>query len=723
MKVPYSVLRPLFLFSSAAAAALLPWHVAIAQQPAGGASIDLDLIEIADGEEGEQGLGLKRRAATASRLGLTPLEIPASVDVISGETIRERGQNDVVEAITQNAVGVSSVAPPVFGTAYAMRGFQGNNSVMQLYDGTRLFPGRGNITFPFDTWTVDQIEVMHGPASVLYGEGAIGGVINIIPKKPFAGPIRNEVEFTLDSNLKRRAGFDSGGSLSDRVTYRFNIVGDASEGWIDDGDSSNLAVSGALRFEVTPELAFTLSTDYGRKRPTPYFGTPLRDGEIDKSVIDNNYNVSDALVRFEDSWTQFKTEWTPTDAVSVTNTLYYLDSNRRFRNAETYSWDTVNDLVWVSNFAHILQEQSQIGNRTEVKLDYEIGGHRNETVVGVDFNRADFRYSSYFPFAFVPVDPYDPDTGGFPDPDRLDPRFKSRLNQFSIFAENRFSVSDSLTLVGGVRYDMPSLTRDDLVSDAGDFSKSFHAPGYRFGAVYTPVRDLAFYAQYAYATDPVNVPLLDYTANLEDFELAEGKQFEIGVKQSFWGGRGQWTLAAYQIVKNNLLVLDPATYATVQIGQQSSRGIEASLSLEPVDGLTVGANIAYLDARYDNFQYIDSMFNVVDYTGNVPILVPEITGNLWASWNFAEKWTAMAGLQYVGESFEDFGNTVKRKDYALVNLGLAWSPNDATVVNFRVKNLFDKVYAEHLRYDLFDGSLQALIGQPRTFETSVRMKF
>lgn len=720
-----AAIRSLFLIHSTAVMAFAPWHVVHAQERS---DTTLDVIEVT-GKDGTKdgnggGLKLKKPSPTASRLNMTPLETPASVDVIDKQTITDRGQNDVVEAITQNAVGVSSVAPAVLGTAYAMRGFQGNNSVMQLYDGTRLFPGRGNVTFPFDTWTVEQIDVLHGPASVLYGEGAIGGVINVIPKKPFSGPIRNTTEFMLDSNLKRRAGFDSGGSLTDRLSYRFNLVGDASDGWIDNGDSSNLAFSGALRFEVTPELALTLSTDYGRQRPMPYFGTPLRDGAIDKSVIDKNYNVSDPLVRFDDSWTQFKTEWTPSDAVSVTNTLYFLNSNREFRNAETYNWDTANDIVEVGGFTHIRQKQNQVGNRTEVKFNQEIGGRRNETVVGMDINHANFRYASYFPSDVVPVDPYHPDTGGFPDPDRLDPQYKSRLNQISVFAEDRFMATDQLALVGGLRYDAPSLERESLTATPDDFSKTFHALGYRLGAVYTPVPDLAFYAQYAFGTDPVNVPLLDYLSNLKDFELTKGKQIEVGVKQSFWDGRGQWTVSAYQIVKNNLLAMDPSTWQSVQIGQQSSRGVEASLSLQPIDGLTVGGNVAYVDAHYDRFEYLDpATFDVVNYSGKTPILVPRITGNLWASWEFAERWTATAGLQYVGKSFEDYGNTVKRKDYALVNVGLAWQPNDTTTVNFRVKNLFDKVYAQYLKYDLFDETLQAYIGQPRTFEASVRLTF
>jgi len=122
--------------------------------------------------------------STASRLGLSVREIPASVELIDGDAIRLRGDRSILEAVTR-ATGVTSVATPGNGgTALSARGFSGQGSVMQLLDGTRLFVGSGTLTFPFDPWTVDRIEVLRGPASVMYGEGAIGGAINIVTKRP-----------------------------------------------------------------------------------------------------------------------------------------------------------------------------------------------------------------------------------------------------------------------------------------------------------------------------------------------------------------------------------------------------------------------------------------------------------------------------------------------------------------------------------------------------------
>ncbi len=131
---------------------------------------------------------------TGSRLGLTILETPASVETLAGDVIRARGDLSIVDAVTR-ATGISSVANPGNGgTGLAARGFSGPGSIMQLYDSVRLYPGAGTVTFPTDPWTVDRIEVLRGPASVLYGQGAIGGAVNVISKKPNSDRTEFEAE-------------------------------------------------------------------------------------------------------------------------------------------------------------------------------------------------------------------------------------------------------------------------------------------------------------------------------------------------------------------------------------------------------------------------------------------------------------------------------------------------------------------------------------------------
>ena len=672
------------------------------------------------------GLNLNVPTAVGSRLDLTPLQTPASVDVISGEVARDRGQHTVTDAVTRNAPGFSSVASPAFGSAFASRGFQGNGSVVRLYDGMRISPGNGSVTFPFNTWSVDRIEVMHGPASVLYGEGAIGGVINVVPKKPITTHFENTAQLFVDSNMTRRFSFDSAGPINDALAYRFDVTGDRSDGWIDNGDSENFGISGALRLQASPELVFTLSSDYGNQEPMRYFGTPFRDGKIDKSLRDKNYNVDNSLIVFRDNWTQLKSEYTPTDWLSFRNVAYMMDSRREWRNAENFFLNDITGQVDRSGYTHIRQKQDSIGSRTDATIKSRPFGLDNQTVVGFEVARTKFGYANHFPFFASSVDAYNFDPGLFPEPDVLNPRFSSQMTQYSVFAEDRVKLTDEFTVIGGVRYDTPELERRDIAA-ANSFEKSFNAFGWRIGAVYEPVRNLAFYGQYAVASDPINVPLLDLAKNFSKFDLTTGKEIEVGVKQAFWNGKGEWTLSAYKITKNDLLVLDPF-FNFQQIGQQSSRGVEASVGFELGHGWRVDANAAWLKAKYDEFQYVDfSTFSVNDYSGKTPLLVPEQTANIWLTWAFARDWQASAGLQYIGSSYENFDNTVERAAYTIVNAGLQWKPTDAMTLDFRVENIFDKVYAQYLKYDdpaaFGSGGLQGYLGMPRTFQGALTVKF
>jgi iron complex outermembrane receptor protein len=121
--------------------------------------------------------------ATASRLGISALDTPATVQVITGDSIRLRGDSDIGAAVTRAVGFTSSTTSGGSGYGVTARGF-GSSSVTSLYDGMKSLINIGSQSYPYDTWNVERIEVLNGPASVLHGNGAIGGAINIIPRKP-----------------------------------------------------------------------------------------------------------------------------------------------------------------------------------------------------------------------------------------------------------------------------------------------------------------------------------------------------------------------------------------------------------------------------------------------------------------------------------------------------------------------------------------------------------
>ena len=204
-----------------------------------------------------------------------------------------------------------------------------------------------------------------------------------------------------------------------------------------------------------------------------------------------------------------------------------------------------------------------------------------------------------------------------------------------------------------------------------------------------------------------------------DFAMAQGRQLEIGLKQEFWDGQGEWTLSAYHIRKTNLISRDPLNPSlSVQVGERSSRGIEASLDVRLARNWTVQANATVLQARYDDFT--ESVGGrAVSRGGNVPPNVPERLANVWLSWNFQPAWTAMAGVRYVGKRYADNANTLPFPSYTTTDLALRWDVGRDTTVTLRGYNVFDKAYFTTAYYN----TTQWLYGAGRRVEFTLNHRF
>ncbi|CAB3720246.1 Ferrichrome outer membrane transporter/phage receptor [Achromobacter deleyi] len=661
---------------------------------------------------------LLEQASTGTLLGLTPFDTPASIDVISNEQLRERGAVNVTDAITQ-AAGISAMRHPGNGgSSLSSRGFTDSNSVAQLYDGVRQFGGVGQ-TFIYDPWAVDRIEVLRGPASVLYGEGAIGGVVNVIPKKPTRGPIENEIQTTVGTHDTQRLGFGSGGALDDKWSYRLDISGNHSNSGISLGDSRDFAVTAALRLDVSPDLNFTLTQAYAWQEPTRYFGTPLINGDIDYSLRGKNYNVADSKIIYRDNRTELKAEWTPNPATRVRSRVYYIGSDRDYRDAENYTWQPASGLIQRSAYTDIRHDQQQVGTVTDASFDGHLFGLANKVAVGVELNHASLKHTNNSPYSGTSlVDPYDVDHGRFINVAGTTPRYRNTADQYALFAENRLMLTERWSVLGGLRYDHIDLKRRDLVAGQTAFDTTFNNVGWRIGTVYDVLPTLSVYGQYAEAADPIGSLLLLSPAN-KDFELSKGRQVEVGVKQTFWDNKGQWTLAAYHIRKNNLVTRDPNDPSLrIQVGEQSSRGLEATLGVELTPAWRVDLNAAVLRARYDDFS--ESVNGTaVSRAGNVPTDVPERVANAWVSWKFAPQWTASAGVRYVGRRFADAANTLEMAGYTTTNLALQWEPRRDLTLALRAFNVFDRQYAETAYYN----QTQWLLGEGRRVELSANYRF
>ncbi|PKM29300.1 MAG: TonB-dependent siderophore receptor [Gammaproteobacteria bacterium HGW-Gammaproteobacteria-12] len=664
--------------------ALLVGGVATASE----SPVDLPDVTVQAHVAEEGASDLHTPTTSGSRLELSALQTPASTSSLSGAEVRGRNNLTVQDAVTRTP-GISSIGSPGNGgTALSARGFTGHAATMQLYDGTRQYVGAGTVTFPVDTWSVARIDVLRGPASVLYGEGATGAVINVVPKKPFAGEIRNQLRLGYGSDDRRQAALDSGGSLNDALSYRFNVNQQASNGWVDRGDSDSVALSAALRWDAHDDLSFTLSHDHGDQSPERYLGTPLVAGMV--------------------------TNWRINDALSASNQLYYIKTQRYWRNAEAYRWQP-GDTVERGEFYEIKHTQEQVGDRQSFTLEHPLFGLDSRTVVGVDYNRIHFARQHDFASSFSDSVPLAGSGGGqyqSTDPLGYGPRERNLARQFSLFAENRTQLTERLSLVTGVRRDQVHIQRDNLI-DGSSVDRSLSGDNWRAGLVFALTPQLSLYGQYATSTEGVS-NLLTLNPTQQQFDLSEAKQSEIGLKQAFWGGQGEWTLAAYHIVKKKLLSRATPTSPTEQVGQQSADGLEATLQLALGQGWQVAANAAFVRAEYDDF-----VEGGGDRSGNRPTDVPRRTANLWLNKDLGSGVDAGIGVRYVDARYADTANTAKVPGYTVVDANIAWQVLPDVRLGLELNNLFDRQYATSASSD----GQQWYLGAPRSFFVTADYSF
>jgi iron complex outermembrane recepter protein len=675
------------------------------------------------GERDKRGAALEQTTDTGSRLGLSIKETPASVDILSQETMQERGDRTMVEAVGK-VPGMNGGRVGASHVGFSARGFI-ENGVTWLYNGVRV-PGSSNFSSRIlDTANYDRIEVLRGPASVLNGEGGTGATINLVSRSPVFAKQPFEVEYAFSSFDSHRLHAGTGGVIKDdAVAYRADISTNRFGSNVKGERTALDRFTGSLLFKLSDQLKLTLELDKLRDNVEDYYyGTPLVNGQIDKALRRVNYNnLSDNIYASDTTWLRARLEWQATADILVRNQTYSYDSFRNWRDVDDYSYIAgTTPTVRRSTWADLDHDHQLVGNRIDALFKGKLGALDNRFLVGADVNRTDFKTSrNGFPAGTeAPVDAFNPPevplssgTTTFKTPGR-----DVAIEQWSAFAENQLSVSSQLKLVAGLRHD--TFKTDWIYYDqagAPSESKRHTFNSWRAGAVYDLTPQATAYVSYASAVEPGG-SLVILNRNQSQLDLTTAKQLEVGVKQGFWNGKAEWTAAVYDIKKRNVFVPDPARPSNrLPVGKQSSQGLELSMGLRPTPQWQLDGNLAYVRARYDEFSAGNPP---VSFNGNTPRLVPKWMANLGVQYKPTVAWTLGAWARHVEKSYINDANTLELPAYTTLDLSTNYQYSKAVDIGFRVRNATDALYAE----SSYGPSAQVLIANPRSYEVSLRMKF
>ncbi|MDH2344484.1 TonB-dependent receptor [Bradyrhizobium sp. SSUT77] len=689
-------------------------------------------------------------AESASRLGLTVREIPATVEVISAETMREQGYRTVSE-VAQGAVGVTSGDNPAEPAAFSMRGFT-NSQINTLYNGIKIGP-QNMTSRVMDTANLEAVEFLKGPASLISGEGAAGGAINFVSKQPHTGPIRNEADFSWDSLNSFGAHYGSGGSTNvEGLDYRVDVSRSSLNGFADDTNTKTLDVSGQLNYRISDSLKVWGAIEYREDRSKAYWGAPLVpiafsgshattgivSGNyvsnynktnlgavtIDDRTFNTNYNVLDNRNVAQEVWLRGGFELKLAPDLTLKSQAYGYGAERTWFNNEIEAFNSGTNMVDRERF-YVAHSQRLVGNITDLIWDANIAAFDNRLVTTLSSSYLDFVRPGAANFPGDSVSLVDPPRGYYGS--LTTKQQTARIDNEALSFEDRLKLTRSFALVGGLRVEHIGLDRNStdktgLENANFPFSKSWVPTTGRIGYTWEAVPGLTFFSQYATGADisANNIFLLNPT---DPLNLTTARTYETGVKHLFWDNRAEWSFSAYDILRKNVYAAAGGMQLNLA-GRQESKGVELAASVRPIEPLRLWGNIAYVDARYADYNFVGGSFS-----GNTPPNVPRVVANAGASYRFFTPWPVELGItgRHVGDRYNTDANVVTLKAYTVADVyafvdipKTVFNAVDQARLTFRVRNITDKRYA--IWGDPFYPD-QILLGAPRTYEISAAFKW
>lgn len=676
---------------------------------------------------------LDAEAPSGSRLALTERETPATVTSVSQEEMQQRGQRTALEVY--NAIPGVTADYVVGDLLISMRGFTGD-TINTLYDGLRIASAT-MVTRDVDTFNFSSVDVLKGPSSVLYGEGALAGSINMVPKQASLSPLSGEAIVATGNLNKARFAGGVNVPLGRKVAVRADASVNNSDGYVDDTDFKMLDVTASVLARPTPRLTLRGSYDHYEDEGQRYYtGAPLvprslaadpgdvvstaNDRVIDLAQMDTNYNARDAGMEQNSDWGRASLE-------------YRLGTNWTFANGFNYftafrSWYNVNNAVYnpatqrLTRGVSLTDHDHQFwANRTTMAHEGTLGGRRNRFVAGFEFNRNNF--SRPRALGNLPeVDLVAPDRGFLFE--GAGPTITSRTTDYTtvddsaFFVENAFSATSRLEIVGGLRTEYLSVDRrldNSLTGATSSFDNSFTPTSGRIGAVYSVVPSTQLFGQYSSAVVPLATTLTLSQTNAA-LDLTTGDSIEIGVKSSLWSNRATFTASGYWIQQDNILTVDPNDINnSIQGGEQSSRGVEVAASVIPLPRLRVDGSLAFVDAQFDVLLEAGG----IDRAGNRPPNVPAKMAAISAFYELEPVPVTLGfTLRGAGDVFLNTANNVRLQGYTTADLSAGYRFRQSTITA-RVRNLNDAVYADWGRTN----GASLFIRPPRSFDISLTTRF
>lgn len=632
-------------------------------------------------------------ASTVTRSDTPLRDTPQSIQIIPRQVLEDQQVIRLDEAL-RNLSGVVSGGKDLGRqSSFSIRGFQ---DAPVLRNGVRQFGAGG--TSP-ETANLEQVEVLRGPSSILYGEVTPGGVINLATKQPTDDPYYNfEVQFGTQGLIRPRLDISGPLTKDGKLSYRLNALyqsgGDFQETNV---GVDRFFVSPVLKWEISEQTDLTFELEYLNDKRPPAFGVPVVGNGVANIPFDQISNEPDDISKEEYLSLGYNFEHRFNDDWKIQNKFRYTHQNALLEVAFPFEIDEGSGTI-SRFFATQPQDAESFTLQTNVLGNVSTGPLDHQLLVGIDLNRSSDNFNSLTrldPFNPLPLDIFAPVYGLSPRPNNFatlpiltDQR--TETDRLGILLQDQVKLLPNLTLLAGVRFDAfrqkTLINPNEFDPSSNELTQNEEAFTPRVGLVYQPIPEVSLYASYSQVFAPSVAETTTVAGDPLPFESGDG--FEVGVKSEFLDGALSATLAYFDITRRNVASEDPNNpFFFIATGKQKSRGVELDVVGEILPGWNVVGSYAYIDAEISE----DNVFPV----GNQLPSAPAHSANLWTIYEIQkgdlQGLGVGAGLNFVDQRAGDLANSFELDSYILTNAAIYYRRDKwRFALNFR--NLFDVDY-------------------------------
>ena len=669
--------------------------------------------ERADGPvEGYRGT----RSSTFTKTDTPLKEVPASVTIVPGELMKDANMESLGD-VFRYVPGVLMHQGEGNRDQVVIRG---NSTTGDFYvDGVR-----DDAQVFRDLYNLERVEILKGPAGMVFGRGGAGGVVNRVTKKPVFGRV-GEANITIGNYNQFRSALDYGKKLGESTAWRLNAMYENSESFRNGFTLERYAVNPTVTIALTAETALTVGYEHLWDHRTADRGVPSFSGAPfngDPGTFFGNADQSHARSTVDGAYAILEHDFG--NGLQLRNTFRGTRYDKYYQNVFPGSALDVAGNLTLSAYNNA-NKRTNFFNQTDLIKKFSAGGIEHTLLTGIELGHqsSDNKRNTGF---FGPTgnaigatvsaaSPFAVATAFRPNGTDADNKVTAGLA--ALYLQDQIAFSPHWKMIVGVRYDHFKVDFDDrrTTTPPVDLSRTDNAVSPRVGFIWTPSPASAYYISYSYAVLPSGEQL-NLATNTADLAPEKAKNYELGAR---WDVLPKLTLATavFRLNRDEVRVNDPVRPGFfVKTGQQRTEGFEIGLQGELTQYWQIYGGYAHLDGRVTH--PVASGAAVIP-AGNKIGLVPENTFSLWNKVDIAAGWSAGLGLIYQGESFTSFTNSVKLPSFTRIDGAVFYTfAGGKTRLALNVENIFDKKY-----FPTGDGDNNISPGAPRNAGVSLSTAF